>query len=87
LNIGLLPLPVDPISTAMTCSLRSTGITPLHHYYQAVRPWSAHRYFRPRGFNRLCFFPCHRRPGSQVPCKSPNESHASSTPDTAWPIS
>src|SRR5664280_980665 len=38
LNIGLLPLPVDPISTAMTCSLRSTGITPLHHYYEAVRP-------------------------------------------------
>jgi hypothetical protein len=38
----------------MTCSLRSTGITPLHHYYQAVRPWSAHRYFRPRGFGRLC---------------------------------
>jgi hypothetical protein len=33
--------------TAMTCSLRSTGITPLHHYYEAVRPWAAHRYFRP----------------------------------------
>jgi hypothetical protein len=31
LNIGLIPLPVDPIATAMTCSLRSTGITPLHH--------------------------------------------------------
>ena len=86
LNIGLLPLPVDPISTAMTCSLRSTGITPLHHYYEAVRPRAAHRCFRPRGFGRLCLFPCHRRPGSQVPCKSPNESHASSTPDTAWPI-
>src|SRR5258707_10275858 len=28
----------------------------------------AHRYFRPRAFGRLCLFPCHRRPGSQVPC-------------------
>src|SRR6516165_1630928 len=27
----------------------------------------------------------HRRPGSQVPCESPDESHASYTPDTAWP--
>jgi hypothetical protein len=30
--------PVGPSSTAMTCPLRSTGITPLHHYYEAVRP-------------------------------------------------
>jgi Resolvase, N terminal domain len=43
--------------------------------------------FRPRGFGRLCLFPWHRRPGSQVPCESPNESHASCTPDTAWPVS
>jgi hypothetical protein len=27
LNIGFLPLPVDPISKAMTHPLRSTGIT------------------------------------------------------------
>ena len=37
LNIGFLPLPVDPITMAMACSLRSTGITPLHNYYEAVR--------------------------------------------------
>src|SRR5215510_15803312 len=30
--------PVGPSSTAMTCPLCSTGITPLHHYYRAVRP-------------------------------------------------
>src|SRR5207248_11318277 len=36
---------------------------------------------------RLCLFPWHRRTGSQVPYESPNESHASYTPDTAWPIS
>jgi hypothetical protein len=42
LNIGFLPLPVDPISKAMTHPLRSTGITPLQHYYEAVRPSPAH---------------------------------------------
>jgi len=38
LNIGFLPLPVDPSQMAVACSLRSTGITPLHCYYEAVRP-------------------------------------------------
>jgi hypothetical protein len=53
----------------------------------AVSPSPAHRYFRPRGFSRLHLFPWHRRPGSHVPYESPNESHASCTPDIAWPIS
>jgi hypothetical protein len=53
LNIGFLPLPVDPISKTMTHPLRSTGITPLQHYYEAVRPSPAHQYFRPRGWSRL----------------------------------
>ena len=38
-------------------------------------------------FRCLYLFPWHRRTGSQVPYESPNESHASYTPDTAWPIS
>ena len=38
-------------------------------------------------FFRLCLFPCHRQPGSQVPYESPDESHASYTPDIAWPVS
>jgi hypothetical protein len=42
--------PVGPCSTAMTCPLCSTGITPLHRYYGAVRPSPAHRYVRPRGW-------------------------------------
>jgi hypothetical protein len=42
--------------------------------------------FWPRGFGRLRLFPWHRRPSSQVPCKSPNEGHASYTPDTVWPV-
>ena len=45
---------VGPSSTAMTRPLRSTGITPLQHYYRAVRLSPAHRYFRPRGWSRLC---------------------------------
>ena len=60
MNIGFLPLPVDPISKTMTHPLRSTGITPLQHYYEAVRPSPAHQYFRPRGWSRLCLFPWHR---------------------------
>ena len=31
-------------------------------------------------------FPWHRRTDAQVPYKSPNESHASYTPGTAWPV-
>ena len=36
-------------STRIARALRSTGITPLHHYYGAVRPWPAHRYFSLAG--------------------------------------
>ena len=79
--------PVGPCSTAMTCPLCSTGITPLRHYYGAVRPSPAHRYFRPRGWSRLCLFPCHRRPGSHVPYKSPVELRAAYMPDAAWAVS
>jgi|SRR5580704_11229602 hypothetical protein len=35
---GLIRFPVDPISAGVTCPLRSTGITPFHRYYEAVRP-------------------------------------------------
>jgi hypothetical protein len=49
--------PVGPRSTTMTHPLRSMGITPLHRYYEAVRPSPAHRYFQPHGWSRLCFFP------------------------------
>jgi hypothetical protein len=79
--------PVGPSSTAMTRPLRSTGITPLHHYYGAVRPSPAHRYFQPRGWSRLCFFPWHRRPGSHVPYESQIELRAAYMPDAAWAVS
>jgi hypothetical protein len=47
--------PVDSIPAWVTCSLRSTGITPFRHYYGAVRAWSAHRYIQPRGASACAF--------------------------------
>jgi hypothetical protein len=38
MNIGFLPLPVDPSQMAMTRSLRSTGITPLQRYKETDSP-------------------------------------------------
>jgi len=68
--------------------LRSTGIIPASSLLRGGPPPSpAHQYFRPHGWCRLCLFPLHRRPGSQVPYESQDESHASCTPDTAWLVS
>jgi hypothetical protein len=86
-KLGLLLLPVGPLSTLVTCPLCSTGVTPLHHYYEAVRPCPNASVLSASRVHRLCLFPWHRWPGSQVPCESLNESHASYTPDTAWPVS
>ena len=36
--LEFLRLPVDSISTRVTCSLGSAGITPIPRYYGAVRP-------------------------------------------------
>src|SRR6516164_4280983 len=57
------------------------------HYYGAVRPSPAHRYFQPHGWSRLCFFPWHRRPGSHVPYQSLIELRAAYMPDAAWAVS
>src|SRR5215475_2213416 len=72
---------------AMARSLRSAGITPLHHYYGAVRPSPAHQYFLPRGLSHLCIFPSHHRLGSHVPYKSLVELRAAYMPDAAWAVS
>src|SRR6516165_2026665 len=87
LNIGFLPLPVDPSQMAVTRSLRSTDITPFPRYYGAVRPSPAHRYFRPRGLSHLRLFPSHRHRGSHVPYKSLVELRAAYMPDAAWAVS
>jgi hypothetical protein len=76
-----------PAPMTMACSLRSTGITPLLSYYEAVRPSPAHRYFGLAGWSRLCLFPYHRRPGSHVPYESLVELRAAYTPDAARPVS
>src|SRR5262249_23105078 len=47
----------------------------------------AQRYFRPRGWRRLCLFPWHRRVGSHVPYKSLVELRAAYMPDAARAVS
>ena len=37
-KLELILSPVGSLPTSVTCPLCSTGITPLHHYYEAVRP-------------------------------------------------
>jgi hypothetical protein len=69
------------------CSLRSTSITPASSLLRSSPPLSGASVLSASRIRRLRFFPWHRRPGSQVPYQSRNESHASSTPDTAWTIS
>ena len=73
---------VGPLRLRWPTPFAPRALHPLHHYYEVVRPSPAHQYFQPRGWCRLCLFPWHRRPGSQVPYESPDESHASCTPDT-----
>src|SRR5215831_8077203 len=85
-DMRLIRFPVDPISTAMTHPLRSTSITSLQHYYEVVRPCSNASLLSASRISRLYLFAYHRRTGSQVPYESPNENHASYTPDTAWPV-
>ena len=51
-----LPFPVDlSIPAPVTRPLPSTDITPLQQYYGAVRPWLAHRYFRPHASGACAF--------------------------------
>jgi hypothetical protein len=87
LRLGLLPASrLTHAQRRWPAPFAPRALHPLRHYYGAVRPCPTHRYFRPHGWRRLCLFACHRRTGSQVPYESPNESHAPSTPDTAWPV-
>jgi len=51
----LLRLSVDSYSTRVTCSLCSTGMAPFPRSYEAVRPGSVPRSFRPRGISTWAF--------------------------------
>jgi hypothetical protein len=55
------------VPTWIACPLRSTDITPLQRYYQAVRPSASHPYARPRGSIHLWLLRLHRCQGSHVP--------------------
>jgi len=79
--------PIGPNQRRWPAPFTPAPLQSLHHYYEAVRPCSAHRYFRPRGWSRLRLFPWHRRPGSHVPYRSPVELRAAYTPDAARAVS
>ena len=53
------PPQLDSDEAAMTYErfIRCGSAKPVANYYEAVRPSPAHRYFRPRGWSRLCLFP------------------------------
>ena len=79
--------PVDSHSTSVTHPLHSSSITePSSLLWGGPNLTGASVLSASRG-HRLRLFPYHHRPGSQVPCESPDESHASYTPDAAWPVS
>jgi hypothetical protein len=80
--------------------LRSTRITRLHRYYEAVCPCAPLRYSAPRGFSHLGFSQLWTAEatkrlwqaigvgttGSHVPHQSLSQARAASMPDTAWAI-
>ena len=59
----------------------------LSTHYGAVRPCSAHRYCRPRGAPAWAFSLIITDQVLKFPTKAQDESHASYTPDIAWPVS
>ena len=84
----------------MTRPRRSTRITRLHRYHEAVRPCSPHQYSTPCG-SAAWSSPFHERPrattaplaargrgttGSHVPYRSPGQARAAFMPDTTWAV-
>ncbi len=76
-TVGFLRSPVDPTSAA------SDPPPSLHgHYPASSLLWGGPRLTGPSVLSasrvrRLCLFPYHGQPGSQVPYEGPDESHAS----------
>src|SRR5208282_1002034 len=76
-TVGFLRSPVDPTNTV------SDPPPSLHgHYPASSLLWGGPRLTGPSVLSasrvpRLCLFPWHGQPGSQVPYESPDESHAS----------
>jgi len=82
-----LRFPVDSILTWVTCPLRSTGITPLLCYYEAVCPWPVHRYFRPRGSSTCAFSLGITSPVLKFHTKARIRVTPPMHRNTAWPVS
>jgi hypothetical protein len=74
-------------SIPMACPLRSTDITPLPRYYQAVRPSASHPYSHPRGSFHLWLLRLHRHQGSHVPYDRLLQVQATCMPDAAPSVS
>jgi hypothetical protein len=85
LSLKLLPFLVGPTNLGhYTHPPRSTEITPLQHYYQAVRrPLLSHPYSRPRGYSHLWLLRSHRHPGSHVPYNRLSQARPTCMPDAA----
>jgi hypothetical protein len=67
----------------VTCPFRSSPIAGPPSLLRSSSPLTGASILSASRDLRLRLFPCHRRHGSQVPHKSPDECHASCTPDTA----
>src|SRR5436190_23977426 len=78
LNIGFLPLPVDPRQWRWPAPFAPRALP---------RFITTMEQSGPRGLSHLCLFPWHRRLGSHVPYKSLVELRAAYMPDAAWAVS
>ena len=71
LPAGSSPVGLTNGQDRMTQPLRSTGITPLHHYYELLCPSAPHRYAHSCGTTHLNFSHNISTTGSHVPLKEP----------------
>jgi hypothetical protein len=83
-------LPISRLTTAvfeLGHPLRSTLVTSASSLLPDDPSPSCTSVLSPFVFRTYRVFPWHCMKSSQVPCPSPDQSHATYTPDTTWPIS
>src|SRR3954447_12286395 len=89
-RVQRLLFPIARLATAvfeLGHPLRSTLITSASSLLPDDPPPSCPSVLSPFVFRTDKVFPWHGMTSSQVPYPSPDESHATCTPDTPWPIS